>query len=835
MDVELIISQLTLEEKASLLSGCNFWHTVPISRLNVPAIRFSDGPNGLRGTKRFGAVPSHCIPCATALSSTFDSELIHQVGAFLAKEAKRKAAHVLLAPTVNMHRSPLGGRGFECYSEDPHLGGTIAASFINGLQQNGIGATIKHFTCNDQEHERQKTDSVVDSRALREIYLRPFQIAQRDAKPWAYMTSYGRLNGIHCSENKELLQKILRDEWEFDGMVMSDWYGTYSVSESVIAGCDLEMPGPPLWRGKLVVNAVACGKVRISEIDSCVRNVLNLVKKCTEKSGIQASDPEVGVDDVEDRKFNRKVAAESMVLLKNDLGVLPFSKDVKKIAVIGPNGIIPVVSGGGSASILSHPAVSPFDGIKAAVGDSVEVIAEIGCHSHKLLPLLNSRIETPSGVSGLQVEFFNDSPETQLQPNACVNVMDCNIRFQGGIPESITVELFHVRATALFTPRESGVYEFGLAVCGRAKLYIDGKLIIDNWTKQTPGDTFVGCGTIEEIGLVQLEKGIKHKLEVLFINDMALPRRDGVSPLPAGGFRIGVCEKIDPQNAIQKAMDLAKECDHVVVVAGLNGDWESEGWDRKHMDLPGLSNELICRVLEECPKAVVVLQSGTSVNVEPFISKTHTLIHSWFPGTEGGNALADVLFGTVNPCGKLCMTFPKRIQDTPAFLNWGSENGRVVYGEGQFIGYRYYDEVEVEPRFAFGYGLSYSKFEYCNLRVSGSLTQTEKIKVTVTVKNVGTVAGYEVVQLYVSDSSCSVRRPKKELKSFAKPFLLPNESKEVDLVLDKYAVSFFDDSKQMWKVESGEFKVIVGSSSRNEDIKCVGLFSVEQSWWWKGL
>ncbi|KAJ1566053.1 hypothetical protein HK096_003244, partial [Nowakowskiella sp. JEL0078] len=321
-----------------------------------------------------------------------------------------------------------------------------------------------------------------------------------------------------------------------------------------------------------------------------------------------------------------------------------------------------------------------------------------------LLPLLNSGIKTPSGVNGLQISFHNLDPILNDKPEAVVNVLDCNIRFQGGIPSAITVDKFWAVAKTIYSPRQTNIHEFGLAVCGRAKLFVDGVLIIDNWTQQTPGDTFTGCGTIEVKAQVELKQNFGHQIEVLFVNDMALPRRDGVSPLPAGGFRLGVCEKIDPEEAILKAVNEAKNADHVIVVAGLNGDWESEGWDRDTMDLPGLTNKLISNVLDVCPKAIIVLQSGAPLNLEPFIDKASTLIHSWFPGTEGGNALADILFGDVNPCGRLSMTFPKRIEDTPSFLNWGGENGNVVYGERLFIGYRYFDETLIVPRFDFGFG-----------------------------------------------------------------------------------------------------------------------------------
>ncbi|KAI8811677.1 beta-glucosidase precursor [Cladochytrium replicatum] len=839
-DVERLVDQLTQDEKISLLAGYDFWHTFPVPRLGISSLRFSDGPNGLRGTKRFNAVPSACIPCATALAATFDVALIERVGAFLAKEAKCKGAHVLLAPTVNMQRSPLGGRGFESFSEDPHLSGHIAAAYIRGLQANGIGATIKHFACNDMEHERQKMDSLVPTRALREIYLMPFQIAQRHAKPWAYMTSYGSLNGVHCNESKELLQTILREEWGFDGLVMSDWYGTYSVSDSITAGCDLEMPGPALWRSAaLVKGALASGKITKKDLNERAKNILALVARAS-ASGIPERAPEVKANDPEDREFNRLVASSSIVLLKNDKNILPLSKNgLKKIAVIGPNGIIPSVSGGGSASLLPYYAVSALDGIKAAVGESVEVVGLMGVHAHKLLPVITSKdLRTKAGNPGFEIAFFNNEPLPEsLAPGATVEVLDTNNRFHNGVPSTITETMFWARGTACYIPRTTGRYQFGLASAGRSRLFVDGKLLIDNWTDLVAGDTFMGCGTVEAIGEVDLEAGKAHDIQVIFVNDMdAVPRRDGVSPLPTGGFRLGAVEKIDdPDRSIDAAVSLAKDSDAVVLVVGLNGDWESEGWDRKDMDLPGLSNKLVSKVLSARPDSVLILQSGTPVSVQPFISLASTIVHSWFPGQEGGNAIADVLFGKVNPSGRLSVTFPKSIKHSPAYLNWGSENGKVLYGEGLFMGYRYFDEMELEPEFAFGFGLSYTTFEYSDLRISGTLTKDADLTVSVVVKNTGTRPGHEVVQLYVSDIAASLRRPFKELKAFAKPFLQPGESQEVVFSLDKYAVSFYDDKEAGWKVEAGEFKLIVASSSRTSDVRCETSFTLNDSYLWQGL
>ncbi|KAK1233837.1 hypothetical protein PQX77_002984 [Marasmius sp. AFHP31] len=383
-DVSQLVKKLSLDEKISLLGAPNWWNTQSVERLHIPSIRMSDGPNGVRGSSHFASVPAQCLPCATSLGSTFDPELIQEAGALLAEEAKIKSSVILLAPTCNIQRTPLGGRAFESFSEDPHLSGTLAAAYVKGLQSKGVAATIKHFVCNDQEHERTAAESIVSDRALREIYLYPFMIAQRDAQPWAYMTSYGRLRGIHCSESRELLQGVLRNEWKFDGIVISDWYGTYGVDQPVNAGMDLEMPGPPRWRQpQLIKHSITAQKLSVAAIEERVATLLKFVQHQAKLNPeVVYGDGKEGTRGSEEaKKFARKLAADGIVLLKNDEDVLPIKADkYKKVAIIGPNAKDRVISGGGSAFLKASYVVTPYAGIVDALGKDVEVGYEIGCY-----------------------------------------------------------------------------------------------------------------------------------------------------------------------------------------------------------------------------------------------------------------------------------------------------------------------------------------------------------------------------------------------------------------------------------------------------------------------
>ncbi|KAH7025588.1 beta-glucosidase [Macrophomina phaseolina] len=829
IDVEDALSKLELNEKVELLSGIDFWHTKPIPRLGIPSIRTSDGPNGVRGTRFFNGVPAACFPCGTGLAATWDVDLIRDGGKLMGKEAIAKGAHVILGPTTNMQRGPLGGRGFESFSEDPFLAGAMSAATVDGIQSTGVAATIKHFVCNDQEHERQAVDSIVSERAIREIYLMPFQIAQRDAQPMAYMTAYNRVNGVHMSDNKKILQGILRDEWGFDGLVMSDWFGTYTSADSVNAGLDLEMPGPPRVRGQQTLIAHSVRKISDDTIDERVRKVLELVNK-VDKLNIPENAPERSIDSPETSKALRNAAASGLVLMKNEKNVLPLKKE-QSLAVIGPNAKIAAYAGGGSANLRPYYAVTPLEGISAQKSD---VKYSLGAVGYRSLPVLSYLTKTKDGDRGLTAKFFKEPPTDKSRKHVDeVHVEASDILLSDYKHSEITSDTFYMDLEGILTPEESGEYIFGVSVCGTAKLFIGDKLVVDNTENQRQGDTFFGSGTVEETGTMQLEAGKSYQVYLQFgsstTSNMKTP---GATVMAGGGVRVGGTKQTDPQVEIEKAVVLAKEVDQVVVIAGLNGDWESEGYDRRHMDLPGYTDALISAVAAANPNTAVVMQSGTPVCM-PWIDEVPALVHAWYGGNETGNAIADVIFGTVNPSGKLSLSFPVRNEDNPAFLNFRSERGRALYGEDVYIGYRFYEKTKRDVLFPFGHGLSYTSFDISNLQVTDD-DAGEKITIKVDVKNTGALEGAQVVQVYVSQRHPSINRPPKELKGFAKVLLKPGEVRQATVhVSKKYAASFWDELKDAWIMEKDEYDVLVGDSSASTPLQ--GSFKVGETSWWKGL
>ncbi|KAK8152912.1 beta-glucosidase [Phyllosticta citrichinensis] len=831
LDVDKVLAELDLNEKISLLSGIDFWHTAPVKRLGIPSIRTSDGPNGVRGTQFFNGVPAACFPCGTGLAATWDQSLIKDGGRLMGREAIAKGAHVILGPTVNMQRSPLGGRGFESFSEDPYLAGAMGAAVVGGIQDTGVAATIKHFVCNDQEHERQAMDAVLSQRALREIYLMPFQIAQRDAKPMAYMTAYNRVNGTHMSDNKRILQEILRDEWGFDGLVMSDWFGTYTSADSINAGLDLEMPGPPRVRGNQTAIDVGLRKIQERTIDERVRKLLELINK-VDKLNIPENAPESTVDSKETSEALRYIGASSHVLLKNEGQVLPFKRD-RSVAVIGPNAQIACYAGGGSASLRPYYAVTPFEGIKAQGEGDVKYA--LGAAGHRRLPDLGRTVKTADGSkSGLTAKFFIDPPSAKERKQVdTVHVETSDILLADYKNPEITSPYFWVDLEGKLTPDESREWLFGVSVSGTANLWIGGKLVVDNTENQKQGDSFFGSGTIEEFGSIYLEAGKTYDVLVQFGSSATSNLRPtGTTVMAGGGVRVGGTIKTEAQEEIDKAVTLAKEVDQVVVIAGLSADWESEGYDRKNMDLPGASNELIAAIAAANPKTAVFLQSGTPVSM-PWISSVPAIVQAWYGGNETGNAVADVLFGKVSPSGKLPLSFPVKNEDNPAFLNYRSERGRTLYGEDVYVGYRYYEKVQREVLFPFGWGLSYTTFDLSNLRVEDESTDG-KLVARVDVKNTGPKRGAQVVQVYVSQGTPSIGRPKKELKGFTKVWLEPGEQSEARVELDKkYATSFWDEEAEAWISEADEYEILVGDSSVSTPLKA--RFGVAKTTWWKGL
>ncbi|KAL1659725.1 glycoside hydrolase family 3 protein [Schizophyllum commune] len=842
-DIDEVISKLSVSQKVKLLCGKGWWHTEPVPEVGIPSMRMSDGPNGVRGTQFFNGVPSSAFPSSTGLGSSFDVDLAEEVGKALADECRAKGCHILLGPTVNTQRSPLGGRGFESFSEDPVLNGTIAAAYINGLQSKGVSATIKHFVANDQEFERFSISADVSERALREIYLKPFQIALKKGNPWAFM--YNRVNGLHVSEDKRLLNDVLRKEWGFNGLIMSDWIGVYSTTESIKAGLDLEMPGPTAMRGRAVERAMAGGKLDVSDLDFCVRNILGLLKRAY-ASGIPFDGPEEGLDTPEVRALLRRASADATVLLKNDKGVLPLKPSTKSIAVIGPNAKYAMTSGGGSARLLSTYTISPLEGIEGeAKKIGAEVRYKIGATSHKYLPLLDGYIKQANGEPGALVEFWNEEPSedfTSVQANLASSVKPAvwstptkstTCFLMDGIDASKVNYKCWIRFSTKFTPDESGDWDFGLNLAGRGNLFLDGKLVIDLSTNPELGEAFFGLGTVDVKRTVKgLKAGQTYDLEIR-INSADFQARS--SPFECyGGIRLGAMPSTDAEEAIREAVEVARASDVALLIIGLNHDWESEGFDRQDMKLPGLTNRLVSEVLKANPNTVVVNQSGTPVEM-PWVDEAHTLLQAFYGGNEVGTGLADVLFGNVNPSGKLALTFPKRLEDNPSHLFFGSQGetlGRVLYNEGIYVGYRGFEKRDLAPLFPFGYGITYSSFEYSDLSLS-PLSDTGDLTVTFKIKNTSSNAGREVAQVYVTDPESTAPRPAKELKGFTKVALQPGETKAATVVLDKDAFSYYDERKASWVAEKGKFGIWVGASSA--DIKLKGEAELKKTFTWTGL
>jgi beta-glucosidase len=794
IDIEKLVQQMTLDEKISMLAGADLWHSVAVPRLAIPQFKVTDGPNGARGAWGTMGAPSVATPVGIALGATWNPELVEKVGNVLADEVKAKGAHILLAPTVNIHRTPIAGRNFECFSEDPFLSGMIAAAYINGIQSKGVGACIKHFIANDQEYERFSMSSEVDERTLHEIYLEPFRLAIRASNPWAVMSAYNRVNGTYACENDHTLKDVLKDEWGFEGIVMSDWFGTYDTGVPA-GGLDLEMPGPARWMASEVVKkAMENGSLTEAQLDDKVRRLLGVL----EKAGLVENptlNPEKGEDKPEHRAIMRDAAREAIVLLKND-SLLPLS-NVKTVAVVGPYARNAQILGGGSSSVTPHYTISPYEGLAHPEGKDILVEVAAGCHIHKTLPApAPETLSTPKGGQGLHLSLYagHEFAGAPLYEENTPRVQ--HGWFENTVPH-VPQDDFSLRLDGLFTPAESGKHTLAIAAVGWARLYLDGKLVIDHWS-----DADMGQQKTAELELTG-GKAYPLKLEYYWKGN---PR-----------FRSIALGHLPPQapDLITEAVEKAKKADVAVVVVGLNGEWESEGFDRVDMKLPGEQDELVRRVLAANSNTVVVINAGSPVEM-PWADEVPAILQLWYNGQEQGNALADVLFGDVNPSGKLPTTFPVRLQDNPAYINYPGENGKVRYGEGVFVGYRYYDKKELAPLFPFGHGLSYTNFTYAKIQLSADkITESDKLIVSLDVTNTGKVAGKEVVQLYVHDLKASVARPEKELKAFSKVALEPGETKTVSFTLDKEAFWYFDTSKNTWTVEPGDFEILVGSSSRD--------------------
>jgi beta-glucosidase len=794
IDVDAVMGELTLEQKVMLLAGHDAWHTVELP--GVPALRCSDGPAGVRGTSWQGPA-SASFPCGTALGATFDPALVEEVGRALGREAHSKGVNVLLAPTVNLHRTPIGGRNFECMSEDPYLTSQIAVGYIRGVQSEHVAACIKHFVANDTEFERMTISSEVDERTLRELYLVPFEAAvapveEGGAGVRVVMSSYNRINGTYASEHGPLLRGVLRDEWGFDGAVFSDWYGTHSAAASLEAGLDLEMPGPPRQRGEALLAAVRAGEVAEARVDESVRRLLELFVW----TRVGEIDTTEGTDDADaTRAVIRRAAIAGTVLLKNEGNLLPLAPTTR-LALLGPNAERSQIQGGGSAQVRAN---RPVRLLQAVRGRGLDVGHEAGCSIDKRLRALrgNFAIRYVDGETGATVEHDTDR---------------LSMLWMDAPADGIDLRHFGATVTGSFTPDVSGDWQFGVTSVGPAVLRINGEVVVDLSVAQT-GGAFFGNGSPEVRATAPLAAGVVCTVEVDY---------PAIEYPMLRGLMVGAEPPVQT-NAMDRAIALAAAADVAVVVVGTNADWETEGEDRTTMDLPGEQDELVARVAKVNPNTVVVINAGSPVSM-PWLDSVAAVMQIWFPGEELGEAVADILLGDAEPGGRLPVTMPRRLVDTPAYTHHPGRDGLAIYGEGLRIGYRWYDAQAVEPLFAFGHGLGYTTFELrpatvtvAGTGIDGSVGMVEDgvtVTVTVPVHNTGARAGSEVVQCYVEPPVDGPDRPIRTLQAFAKVELAAGESGAVTLQLDRRAFSSWDVAAHGWVVPPGAYRLLVGTSSR---------------------
>jgi len=804
IDIEALLAAMTLEEKVALCAGKSVWISSSIPRLGVPALKLTDGPNAARGDA-MGGLPAACFPVGVALAATWDVDLIAGIGRALGEEAHTKNAQVLLGPTINLHRHPLGGRNFECYSEDPYLSGAMACAFIGGVQSEGVAACAKHFVCNDSEFERHTISSEVDERTLRELYLKPFEMAVSKARVWTVMSAYNRVNGIYASSHTRLLREVLKGEWGFDGFVVSDWGAALETVDNARGGLDLEMPGPTRTRGAALVEAVRSGQVDAALIDDSVRRILRV----TERTGRFAApdpQPEVADDRPEHRALARRAAAEAMVLVKND-AVLPFEPgQVGRLAVIGPNAARGQIQGGGSSAVVPHYRSHPLTALESAFG---QVEYAEGCSIHKYLPAPAQGALTaePGGDPGLCLRLFSNMEFDGVPiSERTVALADTPWGFtplglSAGPASAFDRNRFSAVLDGWLQADEDGDYGIGMLSSGLTRLYVDGELLIDNWDDQQRGDALFGVGSTEKRIVLELTAAVPRRLRLEFRSQPGNLFQ---------GLRLGLLPP-QPADPIDAAARVAAGADAVVLVAGSNPDWETEGNDRATFALPGDQDELIRRVLEANPNTAVVLNTGAAVSM-PWFDAASCVLQAWLPGQEFGNALADVICGVANPCGRMPTTFPAGLDDTPAFDNYPGADGKVHYREGLLMGYRWYDTREIAPLIPFGHGLSYTMFDYGTPMAT---VDGDSVAISLAVSNCGARAGHEVVQAYRRAAGGGGERPFQELCAFTKVAVPAGETRSVTLTVPAINLRAWDDAGAAWKPLSGPVTFAVGASSRD--------------------
>ena len=794
------LAQLSLEQKIRLMTGADIWALHAIPEIGLRRLVTSDGPAGVRGETWDERSPSANVPSPTALAASWDPVRVERMGRLLASEARRKGVDVLLAPTVNLHRTPYGGRHFECFSEDPELTAMIGIAYVQGLQAEGVAATVKHFVANDSETDRFSVDALVDERVLRELYLAPFERIVA-AGAWAIMAAYNRVNGTTMTENP-LQRDVLKREWAFDGVIMSDWYATRSVAAAGEDLLDLAMPGPESPWTEWLLDEVQSGKISESAIDGHVLRILRLAARVGALDGLAAATPPARRwSDQELSAELRATSAAGMVLIKND-GLLPLdTSSLKQVALIGPNAATARTLGGGSATVFPPYVVSPLDGLRAALGAEITIVPAVGVRSSERADVASKDLlQLPDGSGpGVEVIFFDASDrELGRQQRQAGSMM-----WWGPVQEGVNAnEIDHLQLSTRLRVAESGRYRVGTSGLGDFRLIIDGETLFDE-TITLPLDADMVEGIMkppQQLAVVELEGGRDVPVELTY-------RTSGGETMLGGAevamltVQLNVEPVSDEQSEFDHAVSLAAESDVAVVVVGTNEEVESEGFDRTSLALPGRQDELVSAVAAINPRTVVVVNSGAPVLL-PWADDVAAVLVSWFPGQEFGNALADVLTGAVEPGGRLPVTWLASDEGLPPVT---PVNGELPYDEGLLIGYRWYLATDRTPAFPFGYGLGYTTWAYEDMAVNGNT-------VTVTVRNSGARGGREVVQVYASRADSRVQRARRWLVGSAAVDVAPGEVAQAVITLGDHSFRNWDSSAHAWMTEPGAYQLHAGRS-----------------------
>jgi beta-glucosidase len=795
---DALLARMTLEEKIDYLGGADNFYIRAVTRLGLPAFRMADGPFGVRNVG-----PSTVYPAGIGLAASWDVALANRIGAAIGRDARARGVQIMLAPGVNIYRAPMCGRNFEYLGEDPFLAARIAVGYVEGMQAEGVSATIKHFLGNNSEVDRHHTSSDIDERTMREIYLPAFEAAVKEAHVGALMTSYNLVNGLHMTENAALVDGLLKKEWGFDGVVMSDWDATYDGVAAANAGLDIEMPSAAFMNRQTLLPAVKSGKVSQATIDDKVRRILRTAIRFgwLDRPAVDAS---VSLYNEEGRAVAIDAARAGLVLLKNDGQLLPLDKKkLKTVALIGPNTYPAIPVAGGSAQVRSLAATSFVQGLADALRGSATVLVNHGVPT--LAEIFDSTEFVTSaphdgkpGKPGLDAEYFDDPA---LAGAPVLRRVDEHVNFAWDKPNFWPTgarKQSSARWTGAFIAPSSGEYRFAAFSYGldEYRLYVDGKLLLDRARGPQP----INFASLT----LQAGKAYAIRFEYLHGDHHA---RVGLGVRRADAF-------VDPA-----VKELAARADVVVVAAGFEPMTESEGYDRT-FQLPAGQDELIAAVRAVNKRVVVALTSGGGVDMTRFIDHVPAVIETWYAGQEGGTALAEVLLGEVSPSGKLPVTFERRFEDSAVAASYyPNAEKKIAYKEGVFLGYRHFDRSGRKPLFPFGHGLSYTRFKYGALTVTPeAMTADVPVTVSFDVTNVGKRRGAEIAQLYVGDRHAPVPRPPKELKGFARVDLAPGETKRVQLLLDRRALSYFDVGTKAWRAEPGVFDLLIGSSSQRIEL-----------------